>query len=188
MGAPAHDREVAPLTRVLAGVAAAGLLAGCSWGGGGGDADRPAPAADPAPVSRPHFTGVLDVTVRTGRIVYADAPCRSPGEGRVCDPENEREYLLLDAPASARLVEARMDLAGGGTSWTVTVTFARDSARALTRQRDLARRSGAVVLVLDGTDEVLLTVPVTRVEGRRVTYPLLDKPGAWALVDRIANR
>ena len=188
IGAPAHDREVIALTRALAGLLAGCLLAGCSLRDDGpDDAVATAPEVDEEPVSRPHFTGGLDVTLRTGRVVYNDGPCQSLAEDRVCDLDGEREYVLLDEAEPARLVEARMDPSGGNTAWTATVIFSPGDAPALRRQRELARATGALVLVLDEADQVLLLAPVPRVEGRRIVYPGLPKPDAWELVERIAD-
>lgn len=177
------------LSRACASALAAGLLVGCSWGGDGAADRRDEPPPEVAqPTTRPHFRGDLAVTLATGRSLYGEASCPGdPDDDRVCDPAEDREYLVLGRTDRARLVEARMDLAGGHTSWTVTVTFSPDSTRALIGQRETARESGAVVLVLDGTDEVLLVAPVTRIEGRRVTFPLLAKPEAWDLVAGIAG-
>ena len=186
MGAPAHDREVTALTRALAAVLMTSLLAGCSWDGHDtADEASRTPPVGVEPVSRPHFTGGLEVTLRTGRIVYNDDPCRSMDADRVCDLDGEREYLLLGDPAPARVLEARMDPSGGNTAWTVTVVFGRNDGRTLRRQRELARATGALVLVLDETDQVLLLAPVPRIEGPRLVYPGLPKPEAWELVERI---
>jgi hypothetical protein len=185
----AHDREVTTLTRARAAVLAAGLLLGCSPGGEDATERRSDPGPEVVqPTTRPHFRGDLAVTLATGRSLYGEAACPGePDDDRVCDPAENREYLVLGRTSRVRLVEARMDLADGNTSWTATVTFAADSTRDLVAHRELARESGAVVLVLDGTDEVLLVAPVTRIEGRRITYPLLAKPDAWDLVERIAG-
>ena len=188
IGAAAHDREVIALTRALAGLLAGCLLAGCSLGDEGTDDDgSAAPAVDAEPVSRPHFTGRLDVVVRTGRIVYSDGSCESLAEDRVCDLGGQREYLLLDEAETARLVDARMDPVNGNTAWTVTIVFAPGAASVLRRQRELARATGALVLVLDEADQVLLLATVPRIEGRRIVYPGLAKPDSWKIVERIAE-
>ena len=171
-----------------AALVTATLLAGCS-GGAGNEPDRAAEAPTGVElVSRPHFTGGMDVVLRTGRIAYNDDPCQSMDEDRVCDASGDREYLVLGQSGSARLVEARMDPAAGNTAWTVTVTFSPESAGTFRGFRELARDTGAVVLVVDDAGEVLLTATVPRIEGRRVTFPGLEKPDAWNLVEQIAER
>ncbi len=177
------------LTRASAIVAAACLVTGCSWGGedAGGD-PAAAPGSDLELVSRPHFTGGLEVVLQTGRIAYNEDTCQSMDEAdRVCDASGEREYLLLGDPGWARIVEARMDPANGNTDWTATVTFSPESTGTLRELREQARGSGATVLVLDEAGDVLLMAPVPRIEGRRLTYPGLEKPEAWDLVERIAG-
>lgn len=176
-------------TRALAALAAACLMAGCSWGGeeaSGGPATEP--PTDLELVSRPHFTGGLEVVLQTGRIVYNDDPCGSMDEAnRVCDASGDREYLLVGDAGTARIVEARMDPDHGNTDWTATITFSPDSASTVREFRELARASGATVLVLAEAREVLLMAPVPRIEGRQLTYPGLEKSEAWDLVERIAG-
>lgn len=163
------------------------LLSACDIGGGVPPEPSAAPGS-PAPTGRPHFTGTTEVTLRTGRIYYSEEPCPpTPTDDKVCDPEGSRAYLLFGEPARARVVEARMDLVQGGTSWTATTVFSRDSGATLRRMRELARSSGAVVLVLGRAGHSLLVAPVTRVEGRRITYPDLSKPEAWDTVERFTD-
>ena len=165
------------------------LLAGCG-GGGGVASDGQAAADEPPdvePATRPHFAGGLEVVLQTGRIAYNEDACQSMDEDRVCDVSGAREYLLLGEPGTGRLVEARMDPSNGNTAWTATVSFSPETAGRLRAFRELARETGAMVLVLTAAREVLLMAPVPRIEGRRLTYPGLEKPEAWDLVERIAG-
>lgn len=181
------------LTRATVGLAAATataiVLAGCSGADGGEEAD----AVEEVPtdlelVSRPHFTGGMEVTLQTGRIVYNDDPCGEMDEtDRVCNVEGTREYRLLGEPGTARLVEARMDPADGNTEWQATVTFSPESTRRLRAFREEAGDTGTAVLVMDQGGQVLVMASVPRIEGRRLTYPGLTKPEAWDLVEQIAG-
>lgn len=174
----------------LVATLAAVLLAGC-------DGQDPAPATGPAretataaaTVERPHFRGHRPVTLTLGRIVVdGDNGCLADdAPAWVCDPARNRPYLAFGGRRSADLVEARMDLAGGGTSWTVTVRLAREATGPLRRLGREARSSGALVLVLDEAGDVLLPVPVTDLDGGVISLSQLSKPEAWDLVERIAT-
>jgi hypothetical protein len=180
------DRGVTAPTRVLALGAALALLAGCFSGGGGEDAAEP----EPAPTlltgaERPHFKGSRDLTVQTGRVIYSEETCAAtPGDDRVCSPDGARSYLAFGEPATVSLAEVRMDPDDGNTSWTTTVRFDPDDRRPVADAFTLAASTGAVVLLLDEDEEVLLPSPVTEYDGRRIVFENLTKPEAWEIVER----
>jgi len=187
--APADDRDVTSLTRRVAGGLVPTLLAALALG------CTPARehAADPVPsgsvvadAGPPHFRGTLPVVLQVGRPVYSSDTC-TKGEGSdadwVCDRTGEHAWLPVGAAVAASVVEARMDLVGGGTSWTVTVRFGPDDRGRLHRVREQARESGAAVLVLGPTRQVLMAADVTRVRGRAISMPSLAQPVAWRLVE-----
>jgi hypothetical protein len=192
-GTGADDQRVTPLhrtlgptlARLLVGCLACWLLAGCDSG-----TDAAPPVAEPTPLvtSRPHFTGALEVDLQIGRIVYGGDDCRvDPADDRVCDRDEDRSYLVFGEAADARVVEARMDLSDDSTSWTVTLEVSPESAPDLRRYRELARSSGAVVLVLDEVGEALVMATVPQIEGRRITFENRSKPEAWTLVERFSR-
>ncbi len=192
-GVGAHDQRVTRHRgalnrrpgRLLGALLAACLLTGCDSGPG---TTAPAPEPTPLETSRPHFTGGLEVALQTGRIIYGGDDCTvDPDDDRVCDRDEDRSYFVFGEPADARLVEARMDLSDDATSWTVTLEFSPESARSLRRYRELARSSGAVVLLLDDAGEVLVMATVPRIEGRAITFENLPKTGAWDLVERFTG-
>jgi hypothetical protein len=190
VGAPTRTALAATVTNALLAALLSAMLTGC---------DGQAPAASPEPpresatttatVERPHFRGHRPVTLTLGRVVVGDdGGCLADDAPEwVCDPAEDRPYLAFGVRRPADLVEARMDLAGGGTSWTVTARLAREDARDLRRLRALARSSGALVLVLDPAGDALLAVPVTDLERGVISLSQLGKPEAWSLVERIAD-
>jgi hypothetical protein len=172
-------------TRLLTLGAVLALLAGC-FSGGTDDETEPEPAPTLLTATeRPHFTGSRDVTVQTGRVIYSDETCDpTPDDDRVCSPDGSRTYLAFGEPATVSLTEARMDPDDGNTSWTATIRFDPDDRRPVTDAFTLATSTGAVVLLLDEDEEVLLPSPVTEYDGRRIVLENLTKPEAWDLVER----
>lgn len=180
-----------PLSRTaLVATLAALLLAGCDGQGPAPSPDSPSDAGTTvATVERPHFRGHRPVTLTLGRVVVdGDNGCLADdAPAWVCDPARNRPYLAFGGRRSADLVEARMDLVGGGTSWTVTVRLARQDTGHLRRLGREARSSGALVLVLDEAGDVLLPVPVTDLDGGVISLSQLAKPDAWDLVERLGS-
>jgi hypothetical protein len=179
---------VGPLTRTaLAVTLTAALAAGCDAEGEAPVPEPPRGAGTAATTERPHFRGHRPVILTQGRFVVTGEGCLADDAPEwVCDPHRDRPYLAFGDSRTADLVEARMDVAGGGTSWTVTARLARQDAGALRRLAALARGSGALVLVLDRTGDVLLPAAVTDIERGVISLSLLTKPEAWDLVERIA--
>ena len=187
--APADDRGVTSLTRRVASALVPALVAALALG------CTPARehAVDPVPsesvdadAGPPHFRGTLPVVLQVGRPVYSSDSCTADGGSTgdwVCDRTGEHAWLPVREGVSAGVVEARMDLVGGGTSWTVTVRFGPDDRASLHRVREQARRTGAAVVVLGPARQVLVAADVTRVEGRTISVPSLHQPVAWRLVE-----
>lgn len=190
--APADDRGVTSLTRraaaALVPVLLATLALGCT--------PTREHAVDPVPsdsvaadAGPPHFRGTLPVVVQVGRPVYSSDTCTGDGgaEGSdgdwVCDRTGEHAWLPVGEGVPASVVEARMHLVGGGTSWTATVRFGPDDRASLHRVREQARRTGAAVVVLGPARQVLVAADVTQVEGRTISVPSLHQPVAWRLVE-----
>jgi hypothetical protein len=172
-------------TRLVTLGAALALLAGCFSGGESTQAEpEPAPTLL-AEAERPHFEGSRPVTVQAGRVIYSEETCEPiPGDDRVCSPDGSRTYLAFGQPATVALAEVRMDPDDGNTSWTTTIRFDRDARRPVADAFSLAAETGAVVLLLDEDEEVLLPSPVTEYDGHRIVFENLTKPEAWDLVEQ----
>lgn len=182
-----HPRPTTGATAVVAGLAAAlALLLGAS----GCTAESPARPAGEEPTlvldsGRPHFEGQRAVTVQAGRIVYSGQTCDPvEGRGRVCSLDGERTYLAFGKVKQVTLTEARMEPADGNTTWTASLRFAPEDRRAVRRSVAEATASGAVVLILDENQVVLLPTPVTEFFGARVLLENLTKQQAWDVVAR----
>ena len=170
------------MTRPARAVAAAllvVLLAACSDGTG---RTQPTPTTPASQV--PHFAGRLPVTLQPGHIVLTGPTCTPiPARHRVCSVDGSDTYAVYDEPARATLVEVRMDPNSQHTSWIVTLRFDESATGVLRATRDLAARSGAVVLVSRG-GEVLAPAEVPQVSGPTIALTGLAKPDAWDLVQR----
>ena len=171
-------------------LALSGLLlgGGCDSGGPGDPSASPAPQAEPALTSeRPHFRGKRPVSLAVGLPSVGEEGCEADTAPEwVCDPDKRSTFLVLEDKRRATLLEARMDVADGGTSWTVTLRFDRAGRRGLAEVRERARASGAMVLVLDEADELLLSASVPHAEEGAIALTQLAKPEAWNTVERLA--
>lgn len=180
-------------TRLAAAALAAALatgVGGCDLGRGTpeGDAAPARPTVSVTPVERPHFTGRQRVSLVSGLTVFGEGGCRDDrAPAWVCDPARDREYLTTRPAHPAHLLEARMDLADGGTSWTVSLRLDPADRPGLRAAREDARASGAMVLVLDGRGDVLLAATVTDAEGAVIRLAGLAKPEAWDTVERVVT-
>ena len=173
-------------------IAVAALAAtAATWAGGCDDADqRPAAAESEAGVAvaaeRPHFVGRRELLLAVGAPDSSSDCDEDTAPEWVCDPGAGRSEELGHGGVRVVLEEARMDVAGGGTSWRVTLRFASGDRAELRTAREGARRTDAPLLVLEGQQVLAVAAPRDS-DGRVIRLSRMTKPAAWDLVDRLAS-
>lgn len=168
-------------------VLAALMVTGCD--GADPAATSPSPTGGPVTeVVRPHFEGARPVRLAVGQILLGSGCQADTAPEWVCDPEADRTYRRFGDPLEVTLREARMDLVGGGTSWTVTLRFDPRDRQAVVATREDARGMGAFVVLLDSDEQVLAAAAVPDVGRGVIRLSQLDKREAWRTVERLAAK
>lgn len=167
------------------------LLVTACTGGAPEYEQRPEPSAERHRIAvdpRPHFEGERAVVLAVGRLAPAVGTdsCRDEDAPIwVCDRDAQDRYLVGQR-LDATLREARMDVADGGTSWTVSLRFRAEDRRDVVTVGEGARDRDAFALVLDDRREVLVVAPSPDVDHGVLRLPGLTRSEAWDTVETLA--
>src|SRR4051812_32689985 len=165
----------------------AAVTAGCRGEQNAGPLPPPTTAgtgvgATDAGAQVPSYDGRLRVTVTTALQVYGNG-CRQLTARQLCSADGSKTYTVAGSEAPLTLTRATMRPNARHGAWVVSLRFDRAGGIKL---QDAAAKAGGMggylLLVQQGTRNVLLAVSPPTVENGRITLADLAKPVAWDMV------